>query len=68
MSRIRFSARSIDDAGSATTACAVLPLFDGAKLSGSARELDKAAKGNVIHKNTAARRKALVMRKAAAKS
>ncbi len=47
MSRIRFSARSIDDAGSATTACAVLPLFDGAKLSGSARELDKAAKGSI---------------------
>lgn len=32
------------------------------------KRIDKASKANVIHKNTANRRKALVMRKAAAKS
>ncbi|NND66304.1 MAG: leucyl aminopeptidase [Halioglobus sp.] len=47
MSRIRFSARDIDDAGSTTTACAVLPLFTGARLSGSARDLDKACDGGI---------------------
>ncbi len=47
MSRIRFSARSIDNAGTATTACAVLPLHAGAGLSGSARELDEACGGGI---------------------
>ena len=35
-------------------------------LSDAYKRIDKAAKGNVIHKNTAARRKALVARQAAA--
>lgn len=37
-----------------------------AAVTAAYKRIDKAAKSNVIHANTAARRKALVMRKAAA--
>jgi leucyl aminopeptidase len=47
MSAIKFSARKIDDAGATTSQCAVLPLYRSGKLSGAARNLDKASGGAV---------------------
>lgn len=47
MSAIKFSARKIDDAGAASSQCAVLPLYRDGKLSGAARNLDKASGGAV---------------------
>jgi leucyl aminopeptidase len=47
MSAIKFSARKIDDAGAASSQCAVLPLYEDGKLSGTARNLDKASGGAI---------------------
>jgi len=45
MSKITFTARSIDDATASATQCAVLPVFGTAKLSGAAQQLDRAGDG-----------------------
>lgn len=47
MTSITFSARDIDDAGSASTQCAVVPIFNGGKLVAAANQLDKAAGGTI---------------------
>ena len=47
MSSISFTARTIDDVASIATQCAVLPIFKDAKLSKSARQLDRAAGGAI---------------------
>lgn len=45
MSKITFTARSIEDASATATQCAVLPVFGSAKLSGAALQLDRAGGG-----------------------
>jgi leucyl aminopeptidase len=45
MTSIRFTARSLDDAGTAKTDCAIVPLFSDQKINGDARKLDRAADG-----------------------
>ena len=45
MSKITFTASSIDDPAAATTQCAVLPIFGSARLSGAAQKIDRAAGG-----------------------
>ena len=47
MTAIKFSARKVDDAGAASSQCAVLPLHKGDKLGGVARNLDKASGGAI---------------------
>jgi leucyl aminopeptidase len=47
MSVINFSARTVTDAASTTSQCAVLPLFNGAKLSDAAAQLDNASSGAI---------------------
>ncbi|QFU77896.1 leucyl aminopeptidase [Halioglobus maricola] len=44
---MKFSARKVEDASTATSACAVLPLFKGEALSGEAKKLDKASGGAI---------------------
>jgi len=60
-SAMKTAIRRLEAAVAAGDATAV---NDAVKLA--YKKIDKAAKGNVIHKNTAARRKSLVKRKAAA--
>jgi len=45
MSKITFTARSIEDPTATATQCAVLPVFGTAKLSGAAQQLDRAGDG-----------------------
>ena len=45
MSKLTVTARRIDDAGKQRTQCAVVPVFEKARLSGAARSLDKASGG-----------------------
>ena len=45
MSKLTLTARRIDDAGKQRTQCAVVPVFEKARLSGAARSLDKASGG-----------------------
>ncbi|MEP1470322.1 MAG: leucyl aminopeptidase [Halieaceae bacterium] len=45
MSKITFTARSIEDAATNATQCAVIPVFGSAKLSGAALQLDRAGGG-----------------------
>mgnify|MGYP003666923926 CR=1 FL=1 len=47
MSGMTFTARDVKDAATATTQCAIVPLFHGAKLSGAALKLDKASTGAI---------------------
>lgn len=47
MTAMTFSARNVSDAATATTQCAILPLFHGAKLSGAALTLDRASSGTI---------------------
>jgi leucyl aminopeptidase len=47
MTSITFSARTIKDAASASTQCAILPIFKGEKLSPAARQLDSASSGAI---------------------
>lgn len=47
MSAITFTARDVKDIATAATQCAILPLFQGAKLSGAALKLDKASSGAI---------------------
>jgi leucyl aminopeptidase len=47
MTAIKFSARKLEDASKATSQCAVLPLFKGDKLTGTAKKLDKASGGAI---------------------
>ena len=47
MTAMTFSARNVSDAATATTQCAILPLFHGAKLSGVALTLDRASSGAI---------------------
>ncbi len=47
MSAMTFSARDVKDAASATTECAILPMFHDAKLSGAALTLDQASSGAI---------------------
>lgn len=50
MAALSFSARSIAQASTAATQCAIVPIFKGKKLSGVAAEIDKALAGAI--KNT----------------
>jgi leucyl aminopeptidase len=52
MSNMTFAARDFKEATAATTECAILPMFQSARLSGAALELDKASSGMI--KNTLA--------------
>jgi leucyl aminopeptidase len=45
MSKINFSARNIEDATGTNSACAVVPIFGSARLSGAAQQLDREAGG-----------------------
>ena len=47
MTAITFTARDVKDAASAKTQCAILPLFQGEKLSGPALEIDRGASGAI---------------------
>lgn len=47
MAAISFTARSIDDASSASTQCAIVPVFRTGKLSGAAKAIDKALGGSI---------------------
>mgnify|MGYP001818444523 CR=1 FL=1 len=47
MTAIKFSARKIDDPGTASSQCAVVPLHQGEKLGGAARKLDRASGGAI---------------------
>lgn len=47
MPAITYIARDIKDAAAATTDCAIVPMFHGAKLSGAALKLDKASSGAI---------------------
>jgi leucyl aminopeptidase len=47
MPGLSFIARDVSDAATATTQCAILPLFHGAKLSGAALKLDRASSGAI---------------------
>lgn len=47
MSAITFTARDVKDVTTAATQCAILPLFQGVKLSGAALKLDKATSGAI---------------------
>ncbi|GHD12842.1 putative cytosol aminopeptidase [Halioglobus japonicus] len=47
MTTIKFSARKVEDASKASSACAVLPLFKGEALKGQAKALDKACGGAI---------------------
>lgn len=47
MTAMTFIARDVDDAATATTQCAILPMFQDAKLSGAALKLDRAAGGAI---------------------
>ncbi len=47
MPELTFKARKIDDAATAKSQCAVLPLFEGKRLGGAARQLDKASGGAI---------------------
>ena len=52
MSKINFSARNIEDAAGTNSACAVVPIFGSARLSGAAQQLDREADG-IIRKTLA---------------
>ena len=45
MAHLSFVARDITDAAKASTQCAIVPLFQGEKLSGIALHLDRASGG-----------------------
>ena len=45
MSKINFTARTIEDPAATATQCAVIPVFGKARLSGAAQKLDRAAGG-----------------------
>ncbi|MCB1690206.1 MAG: leucyl aminopeptidase [Halioglobus sp.] len=47
MSAMTFTARDIKDVDTAGTQCAIVPLFEGAKLAGAALKLDKASSGAI---------------------
>lgn len=47
MTNITFSSRDISDAATATTQCAIVPVFEGSRLSGAAAQLDKASGGTI---------------------
>ena len=47
MTAITFTARDVSDAATATSQCAILPLFHGAKLSGVALKLDRSSSGAI---------------------
>ena len=47
MPKLSFTARKLEDAAGASTACAVVPLFTGAKLNAEGKALDKASSGAV---------------------
>lgn len=47
MPAISFSARSIADASAASSQCAIVPVFKGRKLSGTAAEIDKKLAGGI---------------------
>lgn len=47
MSTINFTARRISDLGAVSTQCAILPVFNDAKLSTTARQLDRASGGAI---------------------
>ena len=47
MSAIKFSSRKVSDASTATTGCAIIPLYSDSKLSGVAAILNKASGGAI---------------------
>jgi leucyl aminopeptidase len=47
MAAITFTARDVKEIATASTQCAILPLFKGKKLSGAALQLDKASSGAI---------------------
>ncbi len=47
MLAMTFTARDIKDVATAATQCAIVPLFQGVKLSGAALKLDKASSGAI---------------------
>ena len=47
MTAMTFIARDVADAATATTQCAILPLFQDTKLAGAALKLDKASSGSI---------------------
>jgi len=47
MTAMTFIARDVSDAATATTQCAILPLFHQSRLSGTALELDRVASGAI---------------------
>jgi len=47
MAAMTFIARAVGDAATATTQCAILPLFRNAKLTGAALQLDRASSGSI---------------------
>jgi leucyl aminopeptidase len=47
MTAMTFIARNVSDAATATTQCAILPVFHGAKLSGAALKMDRASSGAI---------------------
>ncbi len=47
MTAMTFIARDVSDAATATTQCAILPLFQNAKLTGAALQLDRASSGAI---------------------
>ena len=47
MTTMTFIARDVSDAAAAATQCAILPLFQNAKLTGAALQLDRASSGAI---------------------
>jgi leucyl aminopeptidase len=47
MTAITFTARDVSDAATATSQCAIVPLYHGAKLSGAALKLDRSSSGAI---------------------
>lgn len=47
MTAIKFTARKISDAATATSQCAVVPIFADGKLAGAAAALNKASGGAI---------------------